>query len=204
MAFSTSDMVRPKEQVERWDREVELQKSYGLSPSEAVMLVAKENGLTASEIAEMEGLNVQTVKNTISRARKKVTGESDMEFYISRISQIKGDTAMARQNVILVIANLCKEMGYDVRVLTHVVVISNVKKSVAGDKQWFASNVERYVDMYGTRNDMMAVERAKRIKDIYDKRMSEQGITETKFGHVVIKYYLDKNYIPYDVYDAGE
>lgn len=201
MAMSISALTSSKDN-DRWGREIELQKALNLTQSEASIFVAKENGLTVEEIAEIEGVSARTVKNTISNARRKIQGESDMEIYISRVSPMRGESAMSKQNIILVIANLCKEMGCEVNILTHTIVIRNIKRSQVGDKQWFATNVERMVDMYGTRSDAMASERAKRIKSIYDTRMSEQRLEEPRFGHAVIRYYLDKNYIPYDVYDV--
>lgn len=204
MALTTSDMANPNKKSERWDREIELQKSYDLSPSEASMLTARENGMSSSEIAEMEGLNVQTVKNTLTRARKKMSGDTNMEFFITKLSQNLGDNAMLKSNLALVLSALCREMGYQVRVMNHTIHIKDVPRNVPGDKAWFTSNVERRVDMIGTRSDAMADERAKRIKAIYDTAMAEQGIKEPMFGHTVLKYYLDRYYISYDVVEQED
>ena len=204
MALTTSDLMNPNKKTERWDREIELQKSYDLSPSEASMLTARENGMTSSEIAEMEGLNIQTVKNTITRARKKMSGDNDMEFYITRLSQNVGDNAMIKANLSLVLSAVCREMGYSVRMMKHTIHIKGLPRDAPGDKTWFVNNVERRVDMIGTRSDDMADERAKRIKSVYDSAMAEQKITEPMFGHTVLKYYLDKYYISYDVVEQED
>mgnify|MGYP002625289620 CR=1 FL=1 len=198
MVWNTSSPSVIKRE-DRWDREIELQKAYNLSPSEASLLVSKESGMSSSEIAELEGLNVQTVKNTISKARKKLNGNDTMDYYITRLSSNTGDNAMIKSNLSMVLAYICSEMGYDVRIMKHTIHIKGIPRNVPGDKRWFVDNIERKVDMLGTRSDIMASERAKRVKFVYDTAMSEQKILTPMFGHIVLKYYLDKYNIAHDI-----
>lgn len=199
MALSTSH-IGAVEIPDRWEREIALQKTFGLSPSEAKLMVARDDGLTIDEIADLEGLSVQTVKNTLSNARKRMQGENDMEFYISRVYQNQSDNSMAKANLSQVLAYLCRCMGYNVNIMKHTIVIKGFRRDQPGDPQWFKANVERYVDMVGTRSDTGAQERAERIKGIYDNRI--EG--ESKFGHAVLKYYLDHYYINYDINEVEQ
>lgn len=202
MAYSTSDLV--SETIsERWGREIELQKAMGMTPSEATIYTARENGLTIEEIAEKEALNVQTVKNVLTKARKKINGDMKMRFYIVKPNQ-SSDRAVTEQNLIQVLSLMCRNMGLEVKMRPHIITVGAIERSCAGDVNWFKTNVERYVDMIGTRSDTACEERAKRIYDIYKAKMDEQGLTEPKFGHAVVKYYLDKFYLTYDIDECEE
>jgi DNA-binding CsgD family transcriptional regulator len=199
MVFSTSGNSSPRIQPDRWEREIELQKTSNLTPSEASIYVARESGLSLSDIADVQGLSIQTVKNTLTTARKKINGEGTMEFYISKTNQSNNDSSMNKLNLSQVLSYLCRELGYDVLMMSHTIVIKGFDRTVPGDYSWFKDNVERMVDMIGTRNDAMASERAKRMVAVYKQRMMEQEVKTPMFGHAVLKYYLDRYYIPYDV-----
>ena len=203
MALSMSEMTGDMGNQDRWDREIELQKVYQLSSSEATMMSAKELGLSPKEIAEREGLNVQTVKNTLSNARKKLNREGNMEYYIIK-SSTANERAVREWNISLVIANLCKRMGMTVKFRPHLIIIKNIPRSQSGNFKWFSANVERYVDMIGTRTERSAEERAERLYGKYIEKMTEQNVEEPMFGHSVIKYYLDRYAITYDVDETEE
>lgn len=200
MAFSTSNMGI-QNQDGRWAREIELQKTFQLTQTEAKLMVAKENGQSVQEIAEVEGLTVQTVKNKLTSAKKKIVGEGMLEFYIIRQNTPNSDKAMRANNLARVIAELCQCMGYKVIFMNHVIVVRGLQKQTPGDINWFVNNVERLVDMVGTRSDAGSKERAERMMEAYKRRVMEQNVQEQMFGHAVMKYYLDKYWIPYDVYD---
>lgn len=201
MAFSTSNLP-VQGQDGRWVREIELQKTFQLTQTEAKLTVARENGLSVQEIAEVEGLTVQTVKNKLTSAKKKITGDGSLEFFIIKQNTPNSDKAMRANNLARVIAEFCSQLGYKVTFMNHVFFIQGVPRQVPGDITWFVNNVERMVDMIGTRSDEGSRERASRMKDVYIRRWTEQGIATPMFGHAVIKHYLDKYFIPYDVNEA--
>lgn len=203
MVQSISELADDTPVKDRWQREIELQKVYDLSLSEASIVSANETGLSPKEIADLEGLNVQTVKNTLSNARKKLNREGIMEYYVIK-SGSSNERAIREWNLSLVIAHLCERMGLKVRYHPHLIVISGISRSQVGNIKWFTANVERYVDMVGTRTEQSASERADRLYNKYMEKMTEQNIEEPMFGHAVIKFYLDRYAITYDVNETEE
>lgn len=183
----------------RWEREIELQKVHGLTPSEATLYAFREAGLTVSEIAEMSGWTVQAVKNAISIAKRKINGERQMELYILRQGQANDPDGL-KGNITDVLAEFCKRTtDMQVDYLTHITRIHNIDSRCPGDIEWMNSNVFRYVSLVGTRSKHSSSDRADSLFNVYKEKMETQGIQTPMMGVAVLRYWLDRYMITYDI-----
>lgn len=187
---------------DRWSREIELQKSFGLTPSEASIFTARESGESVADIASSMGLNLQTVKNTLSNARRKLNRGTEMEIYIIKPTQ-NNDSSMYRMEVINVMVQLMSRIT-DAKIddLTHIVKISGMDRGSPGDYTWMNANVFRYIDPLGMKGRDMPDERAERMTSLYKQKIAEQGVTGPMMGFSVLRYWLDKYFVQYDIIEV--
>lgn len=183
-----------------WDREIELQKAFEMTPTEAMMLASFERGASIREMAERNALSEQTVKNTLSNARRKMKGKN-MEIYILKQATSSDGDAVKSYMVNALVRFYAKVADVKTDSMTHIIKVSRIDRSKPGDVQWMNDNVFRIVDLIGNRNSGSPSERASRIADVYNERMADTDGTP-KMGHAVVKYWLDKYYVKYDVIEG--
>lgn len=189
--------------TDRWSREIELQKVYGLTPSEATVYTLREAGMTIDDLANHTGLSAQTVKNVISKSRSKIKREvSGVEIFIIKPNQGDESSRIKTYSMDVLFKFISKVSDIRVDNLTHVIRVAGLDRANPGDVTWMNGNVFRYVDLQGLRGTDDPGMRAERIAQVYHDRMREQGITESKVGFAVIKYCLDANYITYDIMEG--
>lgn len=181
--------------AERWSREIELQKIYAMTPTEASYYTSHEAGYSVEDIAEMNAVQMQVVRNTLSSARSKLRGGRGLEILIIR--PVKEDAGASRKmNALEVLCELCRRTT-DMRIqrLRHVIRIYQIDKSVPGDISWMNDNVFRYYDLVGTRSQDEVIARVDGMMSAYE-RASPQGCM---MGYAVLRYWLDKWYMNYDI-----
>lgn len=192
-------MTETDSATDRWGREIELQKVFGLTPNEATVYVLKESGMSASDISETTGASVQVVKNVLTSARRKIKGDRKMDIYIMKPNMTQDPNGM-KINGIMVLTEFAKRvMDMKVRDLKHVIHIHDLDHSKPGSVEWMNSNVFRYIDIYATRNAVTTVSRAESMVEVYNDKMREQGIEEPMMGYAVLRYWLDQLYLNYDM-----
>lgn len=186
---------------DRWAREIELQKAFGFTPSEASTYTSYEQGESVADIASSAGLSVQTVKNVLTNARRKLSGGGSMEIYIIRPHQ-RDDGTMIRMYAVDVLLQFLMRAMTDVRVdyLTHVIRVSGLSRSVPGDVAWMNANVFRYIDLTGLRGREDPTTRAERIMEVYREKLPTPS--DCMMGFAVVKYWLDQNYVNYDIMEG--
>lgn len=184
--------------MDRWIRETELQRVYGLGTLEARYTVLSEDGLDRGEIAGMNGVSVNTVRNMVHRAgikmREREGGRT--RLVIPYGHELK-DFERARENAMRVVLGVVTEaLGTELREGRHVMYMDLPTES--GDTAWLLDNVFRYVDPYGT---ITGPERDRRVRLIVEKAEAASPEWADRVGLGVVMYYLDRMGVPHDLFD---
>lgn len=177
-----------------WMREITLQKVHGLGPNEAAYWVEREDGMTMSESAERHGVTFYTVRTSLWRAKMKIAGEAgdkDMLILVKgRDGDVRDGVKYPASMVLLGLASRIMEVPVHELDSTAVMILPRRD----GDLAWMQEHVFRYFTMEGT-----YIQDAPALADkMYAKFQDEDG-TPDKMGIAVIRYWLDKWYMSYDV-----
>ena len=159
---------------------------------EALSLLEKEKGIPAEYL-------IEKIQNAISIAKRKINGERQMELYILRQGQANDPDGL-KGNITDVLAEFCKRTtDMQVDYLTHITRIHNIDSRCPGDIEWMNSNVFRYVSLVGTRSKHSSSDRADSLFNVYKEKMETQGIQTPMMGVAVLRYWLDRYMITYDM-----
>lgn len=182
---------------DRWNREVELQKMFGLSPKESEYIVCSENGMSAKEIAGYYGVSVNTVRTTIHRGHVKMTANEEVVNNVTFVI-LKGNAevsgAAIKQNAMKVILKFI-EKALDVKYSEGQYTYYIAMPDELGDAQWLKDKVFRYVDIYGAYSEKEAEKRAEKAFNIYAEANFGGS---NRVGTGIIRRYLDEMYMQYD------
>ena len=191
-----------------WMREIVLQKTYGMGPSEATYWAEREDGLTMVESADLHGVTFYTVRSMIQRAKMKIsgatTGESreeenratrGLDTMIVVCRGVEGNVAdSVKYAAISAIMRFVSDVtGAPVFEGRNVAVILTPRR--AGDVRWLLSNVFSHVNPQGCNMQQVPAVAAK-MRKCFD----EAGGDPEKVGTAIIRYWLDQMYMKYDVW----
>lgn len=185
-----------------WDREIALQKVYGMGPVEALYWAEKEGGLSIGDSAQLHGVSYYTVRTMLQRAKMKVSGESEDKGWDSLLIVLSGTEGDIRDAVkvpaiVTIMTFASKITGAPIHKGNHLYAIPMGKGS--GDIKWMNENVFRYVGVEGT--VIQDVEqKAQKLYEMYERA----GGTPDKMGLGVLMYWLDNWFMKYDVWTVDE
>lgn len=186
-----------------WYREIELQKVFGLSPCEARYFAWFDGGLSSARIAEICGVSVNTVGATLQKARvkmKKVQGRT-VQFMIVKGNKDNEGTAIRQHSVAPVARFVAKCLGAEYFEGRHIISVSGIDASAAGDLKWCMDNVLRFVYWEGVSNNEEEDEAvAEKLMDAYELR-HEEG-TPCPVGIALLRFVLDSKFMEYDVIEV--
>lgn len=172
-----------------WTRETELIRAYGMTRQEARIYAMREAGCGISDIAIAVGAGGQTVKNTLTNARRKMDGDTEIIIY-DRYEKSPVKTGIL--DTLMELCRLTTDLGMER--LHYSTILTG---SVAGDAVWMNDHVFRYADLHTAQSSDTPQARARRIADLYARET--EGISEPKMGYSVVLSVLDTNFIAYDI-----
>lgn len=182
--------------ADNWFSEIELQKVFSLSPKEAYCHVCAENGMKASEIAEVSGISPNTVKVLIQRGANKMKKDTKKASVIVIKGNRDVEGVAVKQHAIEVVMNfVALALDIPFKNLNHTYVLEGIDSNKPGDVQWLKERVFRKVDIMGTTNPAESKMRAEKLLSVYNT--ANEG--QEKVGLGIVKYYLDQMYMQYDI-----
>lgn len=178
-------------------REIELQHTYGFSPTEAELYASKESGLSITEIADRYKVSSQTISNILHKARVKLeNGDRKMEVLIIKVPYGSANYTI-HTNAIEVIANfVANALNLKITEKNHTIRIEGLDGGKPGDVSWLMNNVFRWIDVLGTRNPEETRTRVNRLLN----KLNEYPDKDGKVGYSILLKYLDDWFIHYDIY----
>lgn len=180
---------------DRWSREIELQKTFGLSPTESRYATCRENGWSCWRIASDLGVSVKTVRSLLGRADAKMTKKGEQTLIILKGDADREGTAVKQRAIYNVLLFVSKVLGRPVYRGTKVYAITLPKSD--GDAQWLKDNVFRYIDIVGASSDAESEATANRLEAMYNDK---NGNGPQRVGISILRRYLDDMYMQYDVW----
>lgn len=186
-----------------WQREIELQKLYGMSPVEAMYFSEREDGLTTASIAEVHGTSVCTVRNLIQKGLNKMrtSGRKITEMdWKGMVTVLVGDMGNVRDAVkfpaAYALIRFASELeGTEPQLGKYVVMAPFLNRE--GDVQWMWENVLRFCSLEGMRMQEVDAMVEKMLR-LY----REANGTPDRMGMKVLVYWLDRWYMRYDVWEV--
>lgn len=194
-----------------WMREIALQKTYGMGPTEAMYWAEHEDGLTMVESADMHGVTFYTVRTMLQRAKMKISGVSGenmaeenrttrgLDTMVVVCRGVEGNVAdSVKYAAMLAIMRFVSDItGSPVFEGKNVTVILTPRRT--GDVRWLMSNVFAHVNPQGC-NIQQVPAVVERMRHLYE----EAGGDPEKVGTGILRYWLDQMYMKYDVWNPAE
>lgn len=173
--------------------ELELQRVYGLSKSEARLYMMKQDGLTLSDIADYNNVSLQDVKNTLTRANTKI---KEMTHPMNLITINQANEQLMRKSVAEMALRI---LAMDQKLTqfykgTHSIVLFGVSPNL-GDTDFVVKNIFTKIDPLA-RNENDVKVKSEQIYRMYLDLGGKPG----EMGYGWVRWLFDKYYVKYDIY----
>ena len=183
----------------RWDREMEYQKLFGLTPAESACVVSHEGGLSISQIADLRGVKQSTVRTLLQRAGEKMKNTDKMVTIVVCKGNEDGLGVAVKLNAIEVVLKfVSKVLGIQYFNGNHTFML-RCPNSV-GNTSWLRNNVFSYVSIIGVTSDYEKERKADKLLEIYNQKNPDG---EDLVGYGIIKWFLEDMYMKYDIEGDG-